>query len=324
MPRRFDAVHVGHLNIHKNYVECTDLVGLPYKVDSRRAAVGGGYQATRPAHNFAGNFAVYGVIVYQQHRRVVGAEEVGERYFGYFGTLLRRADGRFFQLDREPERAPLPHHRLHADIALHQCRQFFGNGQSQPRAAKRLARRRVDLTEGVEQQIDIIGRDTDTRIVHSHPNPVEFTAFADERCRHPDCSVFGEFDGVGRQVRQHLQQPRLIGNNERRQVGAEMIRKGVILGVGLLTEKRDEFLEYLLKRHRRLVQGHFTRFYFGQVQNVVENVEQRFRRAFDGTDVIALFGVEGRVVEQVDHADDAVHGRSDFVAHVGQKPLFHL
>ena len=40
--------------------------------------------------------------------------------------------------------------------------------------------------------------------------------------------------------------------------------------------------------------------------------------------VVALLVVQVAVGQQIHHANNPVHGRSDFVAHVGQKPFFHF
>ncbi len=41
-------------------------------------------------------------------------------------------------------------------------------------------------------------------------------------------------------------------------------------------------------------------------------------------DEVALFVVEFGVAQQIDHADNAVHGRANLVAHVGQEAFFHF
>ena len=45
---------------------------------------------------------------------------------------------------------------------------------------------------------------------------------------------------------------------------------------------------------------------------------------FDGAGAFALLGAQGGIEQQIDHADDAVHRRADFVAHVREKFAFGL
>ena len=58
---------------------------------------------------------------------------------------------------------------------------------------------------------------------------------------------------------------------------------------------------------------------FGEIQDVVDDREQGFTGRADDLGVLALLGREAGVEQQAGHADDAVHGGADFVAHVGQK-----
>ena len=67
------------------------------------------------------------------------------------------------------------------------------------------------------------------------------------------------------------------------------------------------------------VEIQFARFDLGKIQNVVDQREQRIRGHLRQSQILALFGVELRVEHQFRHAHDAVHGRADFMAHVGQE-----
>ena len=57
----------------------------------------------------------------------------------------------------------------------------------------------------------------------------------------------------------------------------------------------------------------------GEVQDVVDDGEQRFAAFADGFGVIALVGCQPGIEQQPGHADDAVHRRADLVAHRGQE-----
>ena len=56
-----------------------------------------------------------------------------------------------------------------------------------------------------------------------------------------------------------------------------------------------------------------------KIQDVVDEPEQGFAGTFHGGEIIALLPGERGVQRQLGHADDAVHRRADFVAHVGEK-----
>ena len=57
----------------------------------------------------------------------------------------------------------------------------------------------------------------------------------------------------------------------------------------------------------------------GDVKNVVQYVEQCKRRTIDGVEHCALLVTKLGVLELIYHAQDAIHWRADFMAHIGQK-----
>ena len=65
--------------------------------------------------------------------------------------------------------------------------------------------------------------------------------------------------------------------------------------------------------------AHLAGFDAGEVEDVVDDGQERIGTLFDGGQVVALAIVEAALFEQLDHAHDAVHRGADLVAHVGQK-----
>src|ERR1700722_13014723 len=81
----------------------------------------------------------------------------------------------------------------------------------------------------------------------------------------------------------------------------------------------DHFLDALPYIESGQHQLLFAGFYFREIQDVVEKAKQRLSRPFHGAQVILLLLVEGSFEGQLRHADDGVHGRADFMAHIGQE-----
>jgi hypothetical protein len=79
------------------------------------------------------------------------------------------------------------------------------------------------------------------------------------------------------------------------------------------------FFQGLLQVEIERFRDHFARFDFGEVENVADEVQKFLRAGSHTFGVFALGLVELRVEEQAGHADDAVHGSTDFVAHVRQE-----
>src|SRR6185437_13221243 len=65
-----------------------------------------------------------------------------------------------------------------------------------------------------------------------------------------------------------------------------------------------------------------ARFDFRKVENLVDDIQQMFTGATDRLRILSLFGGECSVEEQSGHPDDAVHRRSNLMAHRGYKLRF--
>ena len=62
----------------------------------------------------------------------------------------------------------------------------------------------------------------------------------------------------------------------------------------------------------------------GEVEQVVDDAQQRLRRIAHRRDAAALLVVEALVLQHLHHAEHAVHRRADFVAHGGEEGRFGL
>ena len=60
-------------------------------------------------------------------------------------------------------------------------------------------------------------------------------------------------------------------------------------------------------------------FDLGEIQNVVNNPQQRIGRRLNLIQIILLFGCQLGFQRQVAHTDNRIHRGADLVAHVGQK-----
>ena len=72
-------------------------------------------------------------------------------------------------------------------------------------------------------------------------------------------------------------------------------------------------------RERNRLQRQLPRLDLREIEDVVEHDQQRVGRRLDHRQVVALLGRQVGVEGEIGHADDAVHRRADFVAHVGQE-----
>ena len=88
----------------------------------------------------------------------------------------------------------------------------------------------------------------------------------------------------------------------------------------LVAEHVDRVLHQPVQVEVGGVQLDLARLDLGDVQHVLDEIEQRVRGRLHGAGDGLLLGVQLRVDEQVGHADHAVQRRAQLVAHVGQEP----
>src|SRR6202035_1777494 len=80
-------------------------------------------------------------------------------------------------------------------------------------------------------------------------------------------------------------------------------------------------LHNLGHRHGEVLDVQPTRLDLRKIQDVVDDRQQRVRRLANQIDQFQLRADEAALVQDIECANDAVHGRSYFVAHAGQKEI---
>ena len=88
---------------------------------------------------------------------------------------------------------------------------------------------------------------------------------------------------------------------------------------GLGRQKFEGLLDTGPQIERMLFKIQLARLDLREIQDVVDDRHQGVGGAVNGFDVVALFVGQLRVQQQSGHAGDAIHGRADFVAHIGDE-----
>ena len=83
-------------------------------------------------------------------------------------------------------------------------------------------------------------------------------------------------------------------------------------------------LDALAQVERLRLDVHAPGFDFREIEDIVDDGQQRVAGFADGGDVVVLLGVEFCVEQQSTHADHGVHRRADLVAHGGQERALGL
>ena len=89
--------------------------------------------------------------------------------------------------------------------------------------------------------------------------------------------------------------------------------------MGALGEQFDRVLDGVGQEEVQRLKLQLAGLHFREVQNVVEDLQQRLGRALDHSQILLLLGRTGSRQSQLRHAENSVHRRAYFVAHVGEK-----
>ena len=147
------------------------------------------------------------------------------------------------------------------------------------------------------------------------------TGFRHFACLDAHAALRRELDRVAHQVGQHLAQPQGVAL-------VMLARRPVPVRADLqplraraFAEQGFDLAQQLPRLKRRGVELKLAGLDLGQVQDVVEQRQQRVPRLQDGAGrLLALRPGHARLLQQLRHAQDAVHGRADFMAHGRQEP----
>jgi hypothetical protein len=132
-------------------------------------------------------------------------------------------------------------------------------------------------------------------------------------------SRFGELDRVGDQVDQDLPEMDDVAAESEGQVGIDPQPDRQPLRIRLRNEDGAGGRQLQMEIEFGLLARDLPGLYLGEVEQVVDQPEQRAARCGDRPHHVLLLRLQGHGPEQIGHADDPVERRSDLVAHVGQE-----
>ena len=213
----------------------------------------------------------------------------------------------------------------HLDASAHQFSQTAGDGQAQPGAPETTRSGTVGLGELLEQPRELLVAEPHATVLDIETQPAPVVPGRRLRRGHPQAhmTALGELDGVGQQVGEDLPQTQRIAPEmprlpqQRRLI--VVAQQFDVLVLSSLTKQHQGVVHQLLHGAGNRLQRQLAGLDLGEVKDVVEDAQQHGCRAVHLVEVVALLGVQGGAQGEVGHADDGVHRRADFVAHVGQE-----
>ena len=309
LAQRFDAVERRHAPVDQYHVEGPAGDDLGLNTLQRGAAAGLGVDV-QPEHLqlVADCGQGLGQIVHQQ-----GAQ-AGQRDCcnGLAGRLGVREPG------GEPKRAALARHAVQAGLAAHQASQVAGQREPEARAAMAARGGIVGLLERREQSCLMLRSDARSGVLHLETHMQASQVLGQQFATQPYPALLGELDGVREQVDQRLRQSSRVAAQAIGQM-ADVQDHLQPLVVGQAADHFHRARYQFVEREVGVLQRHLAGLDLGQVEDVVDDLQQVLGGAIDLGQAFALLRVARVATHQVGEADDGVHRRADLVAHVGQE-----
>ena len=137
--------------------------------------------------------------------------------------------------------------------------------------------------------------------------------------REVDLARFGELHGVADQIDQHLAHAERISVKVAVDIRINDGPELDTLRRGALGEDFGNAVDQLVEIEVHRLDAQLPGLDLGEIENVVDQREQRVGAGADGGRVFALLAGERGGQEKVRHSDHAVHRRADLMAHVGQE-----
>ena len=253
--------------------------------------------------------AIEGLVIDDQHPLARQGRWRGRRFRG-----LVQVQGQ-----AEVEMAAFPHLAFDLDAPTHELHQATGDGQTQPGATVMTGRRGVGLAEGVEDVGEVLGGNTDAAVAHPKAQGHRAWRAGGDGDVHHHLAALGELDGIARQIEQYLAQAQGIAHQAPGHLLRDVTDELKAALMGPEGQHPQGLGQGLARIKAQMLDGHLAGLDLRKIQDIVDDGHQRVRRGLDHPQIFLTFMIGAGAEGQVGHADDAVHGRADFVAHVGQE-----
>ncbi|MMZ59209.1 hypothetical protein D1872_212350 [compost metagenome] len=135
-------------------------------------------------------------------------------------------------------------------------------------------------------------------------------------------TLVGELYRIPRQIDQNLPHPVRVAHKTGRHLGIDNHLHFVALFLRPAAKQLYHVFHEFRQLEGSLVQLHLSGFNFGQVQNVVNNIEQQIAGIHNKGNRFMLLVVQSRIRQQFGGGDNTVHRRTNFMAHGRQEKAF--
>ena len=129
----------------------------------------------------------------------------------------------------------------------------------------------------------------------------------------------GELDRVADQVDHDLPDPERVAHDAVRQPAVDLAGQVEALGVAAVGRHHQRFTDAASEGEGGQLEFHATRVDLGEVEDVVEDLEEVQGGRLNGGEVVPLGFIQVRGHGEFGHPDDAIHRSPELVAHVGEE-----
>ncbi len=208
------------------------------------------------------------------------------------------------------------------DIAAEDAGEPAGDDESEPSAAEFSGGAGVGLGEGLEEGGELFVRETDAG-VDDFEDEAAFAGGGFGADEESDGAGVGEFDCIAEKVGEDLAEARGVGEDGIGGCGGVLNCKREFFGVGAGAYEVDAFRDDGGEWRGDLFELDAFGFDFGEIEDVVDEVEEMAAIAADGVDEGAAFvGCGVAIFEEIGVTEDGGEGCADFVGHVGEELAF--
>ncbi len=253
--------------------------------------------------------AARGGVVLDQHHPPAGQIHARDR-----GAGLAPAEAREPRV--EEERRALARRARDASFAAHRLDQPLGEREAEPASAGRLAL--VHLRKRLEKAALRLFRDPDAGVLDLEADPRALRLHVGHRRPEEDLARLGELDRVRDEVQEHLAKAHRIALERRRDPRVDPGHELEAAALGALGEQLPDLVDGARQVERDAVDGEHVRLGLAEVEDVVEQTEERIAARADAFSVVPLLGRQVRVEQEPRDPDHAVQQRPDFVAQIGE------
>ena len=316
--RRFPTVHGQHDPVQEYHVigEAARLQpGLHHFKGLLTAQGQIGGPAPGAAH-FGGQLTGDRVVVDHQDPALLGTQgRVLEVPTIGHGLTQRKAEGK-------AKGAAYAQLALQADVPPHQTHQTLADGQAKAGAAKAPRGRGLGLGEAGKDRLLVLRGNADATVLHQKIDLDGIRVAFQLVQADDDFAALGELDRVAGQVDQHLLQALQVPDHHVWNGPVYFKQHLDVLGAGIGRQDAGEVAHHAVQPERLRIQRHLAGLDLGQVENVVDQTQQRMRRTVGLVGIVVLLRRQAGFLQQRQHAQNGVHRRADFMAHIGQKLRF--